>query len=76
MSKSQQIPTIKKSIMKNMFSSFYSRKNFYEGRKIRLNGMEGTILEIDKISIIYETKDAKVILPSSELLENKVEILD
>ncbi len=76
MSKSQQIPTIKKSIMKNMFSSFYSRKNFYEGQKIRLNGMEGTILEIDKISIILETKDAKVILPSSELLENKVEILD
>lgn len=65
-----------RGIMKNMLSSFYSRKNFYEGQVIRVNDLTGTILEIDKISVTIQTEENKVILPSSVLLENKVEILD
>ena len=65
-----------RGIMKNMLSSFYSRKNFYEGQKIRIGELSGTILEIDKISVTIKTDDSKVIIPSSQLLENKVEVLN
>lgn len=65
-----------RGIMKNMLSSFYSRKNFYEGQKIRIGELSGTILGIDKISVTIKTEDSKVIIPSSQLLENKVEVLN
>ncbi len=65
-----------RDIMKNMLSSFYSKKNFYSGQRIRIGQLEGTILEIDNTSVIIQTTDNKVIIPSSELLTNRVEILD
>lgn len=65
-----------REIMRNMLSSFYSRKNFYAGQKIRIGDIEGTILEIDNTSVILQTSENKLVIPSSELLCNKVEILE
>jgi hypothetical protein len=57
-------------------SSFYSKKNFYPGQEIKLGDLQGTILAIDNTSVILKTATSKVIIPSSELMSNKVEILD
>jgi hypothetical protein len=65
-----------REIMRNMLSSFYSKKNFYPGQEIKLGDLQGTILAIDNTSVILKTATSKVIIPSSELMSNKVEILD
>lgn len=64
-----------REIMRNMLSSFYSKKNFYEGQRIKLGDLEGTILEIDSTSLIMQVGDKKIIMPSTELMSNRVEIL-
>ena len=65
-----------REIMRNMLSSFYSKKNFYPGQEIKIGDLQGTILAIDNTSVILKTATSKVIIPSSELMSNKVEILD
>lgn len=65
-----------REIMRNMLSSFYSKKNFYKGQRIRIGELEGEILEIDNTSVILQTSENKVVIPSSELLANRVEILE
>lgn len=65
-----------REILRNMLSSFYSKKNFYPGQHIRIGELEGEILEIDNTSVIIQTSDNKIIIPSSELLTNRVEVLE
>lgn len=65
-----------RDIMKNMLSSFYSKKNFREGQEIKLKEIQGTILEIDNTSVTLSVSGKKVIIPSSELLSNYVEIIE
>jgi hypothetical protein len=65
-----------REIMRNMLSSFYSKKNFYEGQKIKIGDLEGTILEIDNTSLVLQTGEKKVVMPSSELMSNRIEILE
>ncbi|MDB9882840.1 mechanosensitive ion channel [Bacteroidia bacterium] len=63
-------------IMRNMLSSFYSKKNFYVGLHIKIGDLEGRIVDIDNTSVTLQTTTSKVISPSSELLSNYVEILN
>jgi len=65
-----------REIMRNMLSSFYSKKNFYEGQRIKIGEIEGVILEIDNTSVVLQTDDTKTVIPSSELMSNQVEILE
>jgi hypothetical protein len=65
-----------REIMRNMLSSFYSKKNFYSGQRIRIGDLEGEILKIDNTSVVIQTVKNKMIIPSSELMVNHVEVLD
>lgn len=65
-----------REILRNMLSSFYSKKNFHKGQRIRIGDLEGEILEIDNTSVILQTTLHKVIVPVSELLSNRVEIIE
>ncbi|PCJ66706.1 MAG: hypothetical protein COA58_04405 [Bacteroidetes bacterium] len=65
-----------REVMRNMLSSFYSRKNFHEGQRIKIGDLEGVILEIDNTSLVLKTGDSKVVLPSSELMSNRIEIIE
>ncbi|MGB0851012.1 MAG: mechanosensitive ion channel family protein [Bacteroidia bacterium] len=65
-----------REIMRNMLSSFYSKKNFYEGQRIKIGDLEGVILEIDSTSLILQVEGKKIIMPSTELMSNRVEVLD
>lgn len=65
-----------REILRNMLSSFYSKKNFHKGQRIRIGDLEGEILEIDNTSVILQTTLHKVIVPVSELPSNRVEIIE
>ncbi len=65
-----------REIMRNMLSSFYSKKNFYEGQRIKIGDLEGTILTIDNTSVTLQTATNKVVMPATELVSNNVEILE
>ena len=65
-----------REIMRNMLSSFYSKKNFYEGQRIRIGELEGTILTIDNTSVTLQTETSKVVMPATELVTNNVEIIE
>jgi hypothetical protein len=62
--------------MSNMLSSFYRKDKFKKGMKIRVDGVEGVIREMDSLSLTIETSDRKIVLPFQLLVEKKVEILD
>ncbi len=66
----------KREIMRNMLSSFYSKKNFFEGQRIKLGDIEGEIISIDNTSVTFKTATSKVVMPASALVENSVEILE
>ncbi|MFK5972979.1 MAG: mechanosensitive ion channel [Flavobacteriaceae bacterium] len=63
-----------KEIIANLLKTFYARKNYAIGDKIRLNGVEGVIESIDNISLTLMTKEGKTIIPIDEVVSNKVEI--
>jgi small-conductance mechanosensitive channel len=65
-----------RDIMRNMLSSFFGKSNFREGQRIRLDTIEGTILKIDKISVTIDSDGKKVVIPSAELLNNRVVIIE
>lgn len=64
-----------RDIMRNMLASFYSKKNFHPGQRIRIKDVEGLILEIDNTAVTIHTGTSKIVLPSSELTTNYIEIL-
>jgi hypothetical protein len=65
-----------RDVMANLVSSFYSKKRFLEGQRIRVDGITGTIISIDATSLTVSTDESKVTIPM-QLLQNKpVEFLD
>lgn len=64
-----------RSIMSNMLSTFYRKGKFKEGMLIRVKDTQGTIIEIDTLSVTLDTGDKHVVLPTSVLIDEKVEIL-
>jgi hypothetical protein len=65
-----------KGIMSNILATFYAKKNFKAGQKIRINDVEGIITEIDSVSIKIYTGENYVVLPSKLLVDEKVIILE
>ncbi|WP_306642281.1 mechanosensitive ion channel family protein [Sanyastnella coralliicola] len=63
-------------IVTNMLSSFYSKGKFREGQRIRMGEVEGTILTIDSVSVTIETADGNMVVPSKQLIEEQVLILE
>lgn len=70
-------------ILENILASFYSRKSFSVGDKIRLgplggtplNAVEGVITRIDSVSVVVQTKEAEVVLPAQILVSQPIEKL-
>lgn len=62
-------------VIKRLLLSFYSRKNYEVGDKIKVGDVIGVIDSIDNITITLETTSGKVVLPIEELTNSKVEII-
>jgi len=64
-----------RDILKNILSSFYSKGRFVEGQTIKVDDVIGEIEKIDSISVTIKTGSSKIVMPSSQLISEKVEII-
>ena len=63
-----------KEIVGDLLRTYYTRKNYVVGDKIKIDGMEGTVEAIDNISMTLKTTKGRTILPISYVVESKVDI--
>jgi small-conductance mechanosensitive channel len=63
-----------REIVGDLLRTFYTRKIYEVGDKIKLKGVEGTIEAIDHISMVIKTSKGKVVVPIKKIVENKVEV--
>lgn len=62
-------------IVTDILRSFYARKSYEIGDRIRINGIEGTLNGIDNICMTITTDVGKMNIPIKDVVESKVEIL-
>ena len=63
-----------KDMVANFLVSFYSKDKLNIGRKVTLDGVTGTIIDIDKTSITLECDNKEVIIPLNKLAKERIEI--
>lgn len=63
-----------KEIIGDLLKSFYTRKNFEIGQKIKFQNISGTIESIDNITMVLKTENVKIVLPIKDVVENRIEI--
>lgn len=66
-----------KDVLSNILAGFFSRRTFHEGQIIEVDGVRGKIIETSNISItIRSSEKEKIIIPTHELIVNKVKIIE
>lgn len=65
-----------RDILTNILSSFYGKERFKTGMRIRIGEDEGIIERIDSISVTLRTTDREVLIPTSRLINERIEILE
>jgi len=63
-----------REVVGKLLKTFYARKNYTVGDKIKFNGIEGTVENIDSIFVTLRTRTGKLVIPINEIVENRVEI--
>ncbi|MGD2082183.1 MAG: mechanosensitive ion channel [Chromatiales bacterium] len=62
--------------VRNIMAAHYVRKTYRPGQRIRLEGLEGPILELTPVSVIMETSEGSVVIPARRFNEQAAVILD
>nr|WKN38788.1 mechanosensitive ion channel [Tunicatimonas sp. TK19036] len=62
-------------VLENILASFYSRRNFAVGDKIRLDTIEGEIVRMDSVSVVVKTGTTEVVFPTRSLIDERIEKL-
>jgi len=66
-----------RDILANILAAFFSRKTFQEGQTIRVDDVQGEIIQVDSISVTLETHTGdKVVVPTKELISKKIYIIE
>ncbi|MGJ8735750.1 mechanosensitive ion channel family protein [Zobellia laminariae] len=63
-----------RNVVESLLKTFYARKNYAVGDKVKFADIEGTIEAIDNISVTLNTKEGKLIVPIKEIVENRVKL--
>ncbi len=63
-----------KDVLSNIIASFYSKKKYNVGQIVKVDGIKGEIIEIDNLSVVIKTDDARVVLPLRYFQSQRVEI--
>ncbi len=63
-----------RAVVGDLLLTFYARKNYAVGDKIKTKKIEGTIEGIDSIFVTIQTAKGKLIVPIKEIVESKVEV--
>ncbi|MEN8800890.1 MAG: hypothetical protein ABF297_02845 [Thiogranum sp.] len=56
--------------VRNIMASHYVRKAYRPGQKVRMQGMEGEIVELTQVAVILETGEGTAWIPARQFLEN------
>lgn len=65
-----------RDILTNILSSYYGKDRFSPGQIVRIGSDEGEIERIDSISLTLRTKDRVVLIPTSKLITERIEVLE
>jgi len=55
--------------VRNVMASHYVRKSYRPGQRVRLQGLEGEILEMTQVAVIIETEGGEAWIPARHFLE-------
>ncbi len=64
-----------REILTNILSSYYGKDRFKPGMRVRIGQDEGVIEKIDSISIYIRTGEKLVLLPTKQLVGERIEVL-
>ena len=64
-----------KDVIANFLASYYTKGKFQIGDHIRVDGTQGTIIELDRSTVTVVSDGKKIIIPLSKLAREKVEFL-
>ncbi|MEQ8238343.1 MAG: mechanosensitive ion channel [Cyclobacteriaceae bacterium] len=64
-----------KNSIKNIFGSYYVRKTFEIGMKIRYGKLEGVIVKISEYAILIESLDGVVVIPAKNFSNENITIV-
>jgi hypothetical protein len=65
-----------KDVVANFLASMYSKDRVKVGDVIKINNIEGKVVESDKSSITIATDNSKIIMPINKLMKENIEILN
>lgn len=64
-----------REVVADLLKTFYARKNYSIGDKIKLNEIEGEIQSIDSLFVTLKIgANQRIVLPIKELVENRIEL--
>lgn len=58
--------------LSSILASFYTRQNFEVGQEIEIDGVRGTIVKMDTVSLVMYTGEKTVVFPLKRLLVDQV----
>jgi len=61
-----------RSYVSNLIGAHYLGRDYREGERIRINNVEGTILEITSVAVILETSEGRLTVPARLFSEEAV----
>lgn len=64
-----------RDVLTNILSSFYGKDRFKPGMVIRIGQDEGVISRIDSISLTMQVQGKEVLIPTSKLVTERIEII-
>jgi len=63
-----------RSIIADLLRTFYTRRTYEVGQKIKFKKIEGEIMAIEDLTMTLKTEKGKLIIPIKDIVENRVEI--
>ncbi len=63
-----------RDVVKKLLFTYYARKSYNVGDKIKVGDISGEIVAIDSVSVTLKTQTSKIVIPIVEMTETKVEI--
>jgi len=65
-----------RDVLTNVLGSYYGKDRFRTGMRVRIGNDEGVIEKIDSVSISLRTTDRLVMIPTRQLVTERIEVLD
>lgn len=64
-----------RDIVGNMLSSYYGKGKYREGQVLKIDEVEGEVVQIDNLSITLQVNDEKVVFPTQVLINKTIRII-